>query len=49
MLQIKKETANISQYKVEIHANIGNLVRLWKPEYKTNNFQIQVMPAALSQ
>ena len=31
MMQIKKETANICEYKVEINANIANFVRLWKP------------------
>ena len=30
MLQIKKERANISQYKAGNNANIGNFVRFWK-------------------
>ena len=30
MLQIKKETANIYQYKVGNNANIGNFMRLWE-------------------
>ena len=30
MLQIKKETANIWEYKVGNNANIANFVRLWK-------------------
>ena len=31
MLQIKQETADISQYKVGNNANIANFVQLWKP------------------
>ena len=30
MLQIKKETANIWEYKDGNNANIANFVRLWK-------------------
>ena len=30
MLQIKKETANVWEYKVGSNANIANCVRLWK-------------------
>ena len=32
MLQIKKRTANLWEYKVVNNANIANFVRLWKPE-----------------
>ena len=35
MLQIKKETANIWEYKV---GNIANFVRLWKTRMNVNNF-----------
>ena len=31
MLQIKKETANIPEYKVANNANIANFMPLWKP------------------
>ena len=30
VLQIKKETANLSQYKVDNNVNIANFVHLWK-------------------
>ena len=32
MLQIKKETANIWEYKVGNNANIANFVYLWKTQ-----------------
>ena len=31
MLQLKKETANIWEYKVGNNATIANFARLWKP------------------
>ena len=31
MLQIKKDTATIPEYKVGSNANIANFMRLWKP------------------
>ena len=37
VLLIKKETANIFEYKVDTDANIANFVRLWKTQMQYNS------------
>ena len=37
MLQIRKETANLLQYKVGNNADIANFVRLWKTRMNTQS------------
>ena len=40
MMQIKKKTANMWEYKFGDYANIGNFACLWKPHLQSHDIQI---------
>ena len=43
MFLIKKEIANIWEYKVGNNANIANFVRLWKPRMRLLSFDYYML------